>query len=683
MRQRNEYGISGGGMLVLCVMLAACVAPGEDDTLVVLSNGEVVGHVIAQQDARRVNVDYMVDNNGRGPKIKESLVLDGRGYPLSWSITGSSLFGADVNESYVWEQGEARWTSQADHGSSSVETPPLYVGNDASPWSLGLYARALLEAPDETLEILPSGRLQLQEIHRTNVGDDELPIVIYSLSGIGLTPQLIALDESHRLFAEFGGRSMVIRHGYEPEADSLMVLARELEFERIRVLQRDLGHRYDQPVRINNVYIFDPSVPGRSELKSIVIEDGLIAAIELPMIDQSLMNEVVIDGEGGTLVAGLFDMHTHNSLDSGLFYLAAGVTSTRDMGNDNTLLKELSEAIESGELPGPRITPAGLIEARSPYSARIGVVAESLDDALEAVRWYADNGYYEIKTYNSMNPEWVAPIVAEAKKSGIGVTGHVPAFMSPDAIIEAGYNSIAHINQLMLGWLLEPGEDTRTPLRLTGMKRAVDLDVKSEEVQHTISLMLENGTAQDTTAIILERLMKSRAGEIQPGDAPYLEHMPIGYQRYRKRTFVPLTEPGDDAAYDAAFDNLLAVIGELHRSGVQLLIGTDDSTGLSVHRELELYVEAGISPSETLTLATLGSARYLQQDDRVGSIEAGKYADFLLVPGDPTTDISAIRQIRLVSSRGILYFPFDIYNAIDVTPFADKPTVRVPDAAAK
>lgn len=670
------------GLLVLCVLQAACSRPGAQDRLVVVSNGEVVGHVIAQYDERKVNVDYRVDSNGRGPKIRENLELDSRGFPLTWSIAGSSLFGAEVDETYAWDRGQANWSSQADRGSASVETPPLYVGNDSSPWSLGLYARALLDAPEQTLEILPAGHLGIQELHRTTVGDEALPIGIYSLSGIWLTPQMIALDESRRLFASIGGRSVVIREGYESAAEVLRELSRQLENDRIRVLQRELGHEYDRPVRINNVYVFDPSIPGRSELKSVVVEDGLISAVESPVTDVPSMNEVIVDGEGGTLVAGLFDMHAHNSLDSGLFYLASGVTSTRDMGNDIALLEELSTGVESGELPGPRMTRAGLIEARSPYSARIGIVAESLDDALQAVRWYADNGYYEIKTYNSMKPEWVAPVVAEARKAGLGVTGHVPAFTSPDTVIEAGYNSIAHINQLMLGWLLEPGEDTRTPLRLTGMKRAVDLDVQSERVQHTLSLMREYGTAQDTTAIILERLMKSRAGEIQPGDLPYLDHMPIGYQRYRKRTFVPLDEEGDDAAYDEAFDSLLAVIQELHRNGIQLLVGTDDATGFSVHRELELYVEAGISPSETLALATLGSAQYLQLADRVGSIEPGKYADFLLVPGDPTTDISAIRQIRLVASRGVIYFPFDIYNAINIRPFASRPAVHVPEGAA-
>lgn len=681
-RSRRLCRSPAAGLLVLAVIVSACVAPAREDRLVVVANGEVVGHLVAQYKGRSVSIEYTVDNNGRGPKIKESLSLDERGYPLTWTIAGSSLFGADVNESYRWEEGVARWSSQADQGTGASMTPPLYVGNDASPWSNGLFARVLLDSPDNAVDVLPSGRLRLQKLGSSIVGSDQVSITIYALSGIDLSPVLIALDDEHRLFAELGGRGMLVREGYESEVNSLQALAVELETEQLRKLQTGLAHRYEQPIRINNVYVFDPSSGSRSDIASVVIKGDRIVAVQAMQVAEPAKAELVIDGEGGTLLAGLYDMHAHNSLQSGLFYLAAGVTSTRDMGNDNAMLAELLQAVDSGELPGPRMTTSGLLEARSPYSARIGIVAGSLDAALEAVGWYADHGFFEIKTYNSMDPEWVKPIVAEARKRGMGVSGHVPAFMSPDDVITAGYNSIAHINQLMLGWLLEPGEDTRTPLRLTGMKRAVDLDLESDRVRRTIRLMQENGTAQDTTAVILERLMKSRAGEVQPGDVPYLAHMPIGYQRYRKRTFVPLPEPADDAAYDAAFEKILDVVKLLYDNNIPLLIGTDDATGFTVLRELELYVQAGIPAADTLAIATLGAARYLRQDDRLGSIEPGKLADFLLVSGDPLSDISAIRQVRLVSSRGVIYFPFEIYAAIGIEPFAPPLSIRNSDNGA-
>ena len=95
------------------------------------------------------------------------------------------------------------------------------------------------------------------------------------------------------------------------------------------------------------------------------------------------------------------------------------------------------------------------------------MIPDTLEEALRDVAWYADRGYVQIKIYNSMNPDWVQPLATEAKRLGLRTVGHVPAFTTPDHMLEAGYNEITHINQLMLGWLLNPGEDTRTPLRLT------------------------------------------------------------------------------------------------------------------------------------------------------------------------------------------------------------------------
>jgi imidazolonepropionase-like amidohydrolase len=169
--------------------------------------------------------------------------------------------------------------------------------------------------------------------------------------------------------------------------------------------------------------------------------------------------------------------------------------------------------------------------------------------------------------------------------------------------------------------------------------------------------------------------MISRAGEVQPGDEPYLDHMPIGYQRYRKRTFVPLDSPADSKKYEEAFRTVLDTITLLHDNQVELLIGTDDGTGFSVHRELELYVEAGIPAGTTLAIASLGAARYLGQDERLGRIVPGFLADFFLVPGDPTKDISAIRQIRMVSAGGVYYFPEEIYEASGILPFGSRPAI--------
>ena len=195
---------------------------------------------------------------------------------------------------------------------------------------------------------------------------------------------------------------------------------------------------------------------------------------------------MVIDGGNGTLVPGMYEMHGHVSQSGALLNLAAGVTSVRDMGNNNGVLDELIARIEDGTLAGPRIVRSGFIEGKSPFNANNGIVVDSEPAALDAVRWYAARGYWQVKVYNSMNPAWIPAVVKEAHRLGMRVAGHVPAFSDADAVIEQGYDEITHINQFMLGWVLERDEDTRTLLRLTAQKRFQNLDLMSDRVQRTI-----------------------------------------------------------------------------------------------------------------------------------------------------------------------------------------------------
>lgn len=659
---------------------ASATAFAATETLSILSNGEKVGSVVVDSQGDRATVDYRVDNNGRGPKHREELTFGADGIPTAWTIKGTSLMGGTVDESYRWSGGRAQWSSQADAGSAKAKQPPLYVVNDDSPYAIWVYARAALARPDHSISVLPSGKIALEQLKTMTIGEGDAAteVTAWRLTGVQLNPSYLLLDKDQKLFALFGpgGEGTTIREGYEAVVPMLGKLGGELETERALALQQKLAHRFDAPVRIRNVRVFDPDSGTLSPLSTVVVMRDTITQViaddRLPVPD----DQVVIDGEGGTVYPGLHDMHSHATLPSGLMYLAAGVTATRDMGNDNGFLQDLLTKIDSGQVAWPRIRANGFIEGRSPYSARFGFIPSSVDEALKDVRWYADRGYAEIKIYNSMNPDWVKPIAAEAHRLGLRVTGHVPAFDTPDRVIEDGYDSIAHLNQLMLGWILRPEEDSRTPLRLTAMARGGSLDLNSEKVQKTVRLMKERNVALDTTVVILEQLMMSRARQVPMGQEDFLSHMPVGFQRYRKRSFVTIANKAEADAYQSGYDKMLETVGMLHKQGIRLLPGTDDATGFSAQREVELYVKAGLTPAEALRAATLGSEEFLGRADRLGSIAKGKLADFVLVPGDPTKDISAIRRPRMVMKGGVVYFPTEIYTALGIKPFTTAPAIR-------
>ena len=165
------------------------------------------------------------------------------------------------------------------------------------------------------------------------------------------------------------------------------------------------------------------------------------------------------------------------------------------------------------------------------------------------------------------------------------------------------------------------------------------------------------------------------------GDAAYLDHMPVGYQRYRKRSFVNFKDEAEKARYDKAFAKVLDTLALLHREGIRMWPGTDDTTGFTVHRELELYTKAGMTPAEVLRIASFDCDQYLSRDQLYGSLQRGKRADFFLVPGDPSRDISAVRQIQLVMKDGVIYYPKEIYEELGIKPFGLPPAVSVPPAA--
>lgn len=664
----------------IALLLSGIAAPAiaaDTERLTIIANGETVGAIVATVGGNRTVIDYRVNDNGRGPRHREEIVIGPAALPIAWTVEGSSLMGGPVAERFSYAGGTASWSSQADKGTVATAVSKLYIVNDDSPFAEGVYARAALAAKGHAIDTLPGGRLTITKLRDMTVGGE--PITIYRLDGNDLSPDYVALDRRQRLFATLGG---AIRTGFEKYAPLLGKLGIDLERARIRAISTRVTHRIDQPVRLRNVRIFNPRAGNLGALSTIVTWRDRIVQI-LPGDGGPVpAGEAAIEGGGGTVYPGLHDMHSHSSMVSGLYYLAAGVTQTRDMGNDNAFLLDLMPRVESGEIAGPHIVANGLIEGRSPYSLRLGIVADSLADALGAVHFYADRGYRDIKLYNSVDPDWVKPIADEARRLGMGLTGHVPAFDTPDRVIADGYGSIAHINQLMLGWLLDPREDTRTPLRLTGMARAADLDLAAPRVRHTLALMQAHHTALDTTAVILERLMLSRTATVGAGDTAYLSHMPIGYQRYRMRTFVPLKDAADDARYRKAFGTVLATMRLLHERGIQMLPGTDDATGFTVHRELELYVDSGMTPAQALRADTLDSATFLGQDAERGTIERGKLAELVLVAGDPTKDIAAIRQPRLVMRGGAFYFPSEIYAALGIVPFATAPKIVLPKPVA-
>ncbi|MCF6264808.1 MAG: amidohydrolase family protein [Xanthomonadales bacterium] len=687
-----------GIILVVSVFLAACSdstpppPPPPENTLAdkvsvdslplkesfsILLAGTLVGKLEVEHNAGITLVDFEFRNNGRGPSIKEKLKRAENGLPSSWTIEGSTAFGNKVDEHFILTGSQASWKDTTGSSSTTLAEPQMYVSQEASPYAIWVYAQALLADDDHSMPVLPGGTLRMDSMQQLSLKGEaaEISATVYAMSGLGLNPTYFLLDDNSALLAIISPSFALIREGFEAEDERLRALATEFSAQRFELIQKNVAHNFDGPIRIKNVRIFDPATQQLGEPVSVIVSGNKIEKIT-PVDSPALAGETVIDGAGGSLVAGMYEMHGHVSQNGGLLNIAAGVTSVRDMGNNNEVLSGLIDKMKSGRLAGPRITRSGFIEGKSPYSSNNGIVASTEEEALAAVRQYAGGEYYQIKIYNSMNPQWVPAMIAEAHALGLKVAGHVPAFSNADAMIAAGYDELTHINQVMLGWVLDEGEDTRTLLRLTALRRLPALEMDDPKIAATINAMVEKNVSIDPTLAIHEALLRSRNGAVSPGSVDFIEHMPVGIQRSAKTAWADIATPEDDKAYWQAFDKIIETVKLMRDKGIMLLPGTDLGGSFYYHRELELYQLIGMTPAEILKWATYDMAAYLGQEDMLGSIEAGKYADFFLIPGDPTKDLKAIKTISMVVKDGTVYFPSEIYPEFGIRPFVTAPSVQ-------
>ena len=668
---------------IACLALVLSAAPlaAETTTYRVLFGGEDIGHLIVDEAENRIAIDFDYKQNCRGPTIAEEIVLDDRGYPVDWTITGTTTFGSSVDEYFRVVDGVARWQDTTGNGEAGADRAGgFYINQNGSAYAGVLLAGALLADEAGRLEVLPDGEasIRVRSTKSFDGPDGELAVTAYEILGLSYSPQLVMLDEHGRFFATASPRFAMVREGYVSADEALRDWAEALSTERFVEIQADVAHTYDVPVRIRNVRIFDPEQLALTELQDVVIYRDRVASVQAAN-GPTPGGEVIIEGEGGTLVSGMYEMHGHLGQENALLNIAAGVTSVRDMGNENDVLEDLVDRIDAGVIAGPRITRSCFIEGESEFSAKTGETVATLEEALAMVRWCASRDFHQVKLYNSMQPEWAETLVAEAHRLGLRVAGHVPAFSSANAMIEAGFDEITHANQLMLGWVLEDGEDTRTLFRFTAMKRFPALDVNGEEVQYTINSMLEGNVAHDPTIAIHEFGMTTVNGETAAMARDVIDNLPTNEQRSMKEELLGTDSPEERAEYVAAYQFILDVLSKLREEGVLLLPGTDMSRNpFAYHRELELFETIGMTPAEVLKRASYDMAVYLGQVEDLGSIEKGRYADFFLVPGDPTRSLKEIRKIRMVVSDGVIYFPSEVYPRFGIRPFSDAPKVTMP-----
>ncbi|HEV2679666.1 MAG TPA: hypothetical protein VGV14_04130, partial [Rhodanobacter sp.] len=347
--------------------------------------------------------------------------------------------------------------------------------------------------PDANIHIEPGSDLTI------TVNGHPVALHSYVINGLVWGTETVWLDDDQKLAAvvtadaEFD-HFEAVRETYEASLAQFIQQAASNNLAALARLTATAKHATGKHLAITNVTLIDGTGAAPHRVAAVYVEDGritnILASGSLPKASDKLD---VIDGAGKYLIPGLWDMHAHyEQVEWGPIYLAAGVTTVRDCGNEFDFITTVRDALQSGRGIGPRLLIAGLVDGTGPITLG-AVTADTPDQAREVVRRYKNAGAVQIKIYSSMKPELVPVIADEAHKLGLTVTGHVPEGMTTAQAVTAGYDGVNHISFVAHDLLhMERGKPTPP------------IDFTTPDAKKQLALFKAHHTVFDDTTVLYQ-----------------------------------------------------------------------------------------------------------------------------------------------------------------------------------
>lgn len=639
------------------------------------SNKQMGEQVVERQDDGRTTVRFTYKNNGRGPELTEQFRLGPDLLMTEYQVKGNSTFGAVVDERFTRQGNVAEWTTTSDQGRATLAAPASYVPLNSSFEVVSAAITALAASKDGKIALLPTGTLSQTKLETAQVTDargEKQTVQLLALTGIGLSPSFYwaTTGDQPRLFAVIiPGALSMLEQGWQDAIPDLTRRQKAAEAQMLTDVATRLQHPLDGLSVVRNARVFDSEKATVGQPSDIYLLRGRITAV-LPAGSPTRAAKNIIDAGGRIVLPGLFDMHGHVDRWSGALNISTGVTSVRDMGNDNAQLQAMLDETAAGKLLAPQVVPTGFLEGESPYSASGGFLVKDLEGAKNAIDWYAQRGYPQLKIYNSFPKDILKDTVAYAHSRGMRVSGHVPAGLRAQQALDAGYDEIQHINQVMLNFFVKPDTETRNLNRFVlPAEKVADLDLNSKPVKDFVAQLAKKQISIDPTLSAFA-FLKQRDGDVNEPYADFADYMPPDVKRGFSVGTMKI--PADKVQrYEKSYARMVDFVGVMYRAGVPIVAGTDDVPGFTLHSELALLVKAGLTPAQALQVATRNGARYTRTSNDRGSIVPGKLADLVLVDGDPTKDIRDVRKVSAVITRGFIIYPNQIDAALGIKSFVE------------
>jgi imidazolonepropionase-like amidohydrolase len=615
--------------------------------------GKETYHVHKTANLIMYSVDFKFVDRGSPVPLKAELSVTPEIEPIRLIIKGRVARTVSINDSITIRNSEA--VVKVDD--SVFKKKIVSLTFPVAGYAPGTVQQVLLRYwknhhQPATINTLPFGSVQIKKDGEDVLNYKNKPLTLdrYTISGLIWGNELVWTDKNGLLIclitndAEADKLEMM----REPYEELLSALISRAATYSMRLFTAAIPKTADgnKIIAIVGGTIIDVVNETTIPNSVVLVENGIIkkagkaGQITIPA------NAKIIDAKGKSVLPGLWDMHAHfEQAEWGPAYLAAGVTSVRDCGNEFGYINAIQKAIDDGKGIGPKIYKAGIIDGKGPFALGI-IQAATKAEAIKEVDRYYQNGFVEIKIYSSVKPAIVKAICDEAHRLGLPVTGHIPNGMTLQQGVDSGMNMVNHIQYVY-----------------SVMKRNKDRSINFDDSisKAAIKFIKEHHVVIDPTIGVFEMSFRSVKDDITIME-PAFYSLPLPLQALFKNT-------GQDAKgaakYKPLYDGMMKTIKVLSDAGVTLVAGTDQGfPGYSLDRELELYVDAGLTPFQAIRTATIVPAQVLKMDKVTGSITPGKQADLIIVDGDPLSRIRDIRKVTTVMKAGRLYNPVQLHKLV-------------------
>ena len=621
--------------------------------------------------ARETKVDFAFTDRGAKVALSATLASAPDGQPTAFDIKGDIARGISIDRSLKLD--EAVYHSLDRETRTDIPKPegPVFAVAGYAPVTFQMLMVRYWNQHGRpaSLPTLPGGSVRIHDRGQDtlNLANHRAPLERFEVEGLVWGRETLWFDAQQRLVAVITTDGEMdhfeaIREDYEDALGEFIGRASQGASASLARQAKGAVSGPRRDIALVGGVLIDGS--GRAPLRNaaVLIHDGRIAAVGPRRSVRIPAGAFRIDTRGKWMLPGLWDMHAHfEQVEWGPIYLAAGATTVRDCGNEFDYITAARDSIARHEGVGPRLLLAGLVDGTSDYTLG-AVTVDTPEQGREWTRRYHDAGFQQMKVYGSIKLEPLRAIAAEAHRLGMTVTGHIGRGFTAYEAVEAGQDQINHI-QYVAEMMMPPAPNGRSRAEFLRDVNAIDLD--SEPSRKAIAFLLAHHTVVDPTMTLFELRLASTARPITSMDPDASKVAPE-----LQGALLDVGPPNAlSADSEAMFRTLLRLVGALHRAGVPIVAGTDQSVpGWSLHREMELYVEAGFTPMEAIQSATIVPARAMGLQGESGTVETGKRGDVIVVGADPLADIHNLRRVEKVVTEGRTYQTAPLWRSVGFTP---------------